>query len=155
MNECIPICHPLPFLSVLLFLCVTSAPLNANESPPPPEKQPFYLGPLKRTQQIYVRNPVGCLIQEAEGISGGIRGTHTHTRTELCIHMGETLNTQHAYSHVQETLNRKYLHNDRYIFTHAHKHAEESLVHKTRIHAYRKHSTTNGWTHTHTYSQSL
>lgn len=70
----------------------------------------------------------------------------------MYIHVGETLNTQRAYSHVQETLNHKYLHNDRYIFTHRDKHVEERLVHKTSIHACRKHS--NVWTHTHTHTGS-
>lgn len=122
---------PSLFLSIFLFLCAT---LHVHQ-----RHGHFYSGSLKRSRQIYVRNPVGCLIQESRGDQGRNQrltwaNTHTHTHRS-CVYVEET---QHAYSHVQETLNRKYLHKDRYIFTQTHKHVEESLGHKTAIHAHRK-----------------
>ena len=77
-NECIPKCQPIRFLCVLLFQCVTSASLYANRYPLP-SKKVLYLSSLKCTPLTCVRNPVGCLIQEAKEISGGIRGSHIHT----------------------------------------------------------------------------
>lgn len=62
-----PVCVPLP-------VCDLRISYRRRKSLLPLETQPFYLGSLKRTRQIYVRNPVGCLIQEAEGISRGITG---------------------------------------------------------------------------------
>lgn len=41
VNEWIPICQPLPFLSVFLFLCAASASLNASWSPLPPKSRLF------------------------------------------------------------------------------------------------------------------
>lgn len=125
----------LPFLSVFLFLCVTSASLNANESLLPLEKRPFYLNVPGRFMWGI---QWAVWFRKLRGSAGELQTkTHTHTHTELCIHMGETHNTQHPYSHVQETLNRKYIRNYRYIYLHI------------RTNTRRKASYTR-WTFTHT-----
>lgn len=125
------------------------ASLNASQCPPIPSKK-GYLGSLERTCSTYAKNPVGRLIQEVKEISWGIRGKHIHICTQSCVY---TLKQQHTYSHVQEALNPKYLHNDRFIFTHEPKHAEENLEHKTSIHKYENTQPQMvGHTHTHAHT---
>lgn len=47
-----------------------------------------------------MRNPVGCSIQEAEGISRGITDENARTHTlELCIYMWMKHLTHNAYIH--------------------------------------------------------
>lgn len=68
----------------------------------------------------------------------------------LCTHRRDTA---HIFTYTGNTKPQN-LHIDRYIFTCMNKHAEESLKHKTGIHAYRENSVANEWKHTHAWTHT-
>lgn len=75
---------------------------------------------------------------------------YTHMHSTVCTHRRDTA---HIFTRTGNTKPQN-LHIDRYIFTCMNKHAEESLKHKTCIHAYRENSVANEWKHTHGWTRT-
>lgn len=135
VNEWIPICQPLPFLPVFLFLCAASASLNTSWSPLP-LKSCLFISVHSNTLYRFTVCRIWWVVWFRKlRRSTKELGDNVHTWTALCVHIE---GTQHTYSHIQETLNHKiysstdtYLHawtnmqrkalNTRQAFTHTEK----------------------------------
>lgn len=151
VNEWIPICQPLPFLPVFLFLCAASASLNTSWSPLPLKSRLFISVHSNTLYRFTVCRIWWVVWFRKLRRSTKELGDNVHTCTALCVHIE---GTQHTYSHIQETLNHKiYTSTDTY-FTCMNKHAEESLKHKTCIHEYRENSVANEWKHTYAWTHT-
>lgn len=101
-----PVCIPLP-------VCLRSqhffTPNHLLSQPP----KIFYLRSLKHTRLTYVRNPMACLIQEAEEISEGNQGV---TYTDPYPYLGMDFTDKYIHTYRP---NHNYLHNNTHIYTNA------------------------------------